>query len=160
MLQGKNSSLNLIWRPGYLQASDATSVPVAIRRKPAHWGNPAIAVRKSISVLHDLIPKAQKEQSMLMVGAAKEPYLDQQNRSLRVMLKVVKVTLQSEGRSMDTFTVLDDGSERTIILPTAACHLNLEGTAETLNLRMVQWLKDDSYWLLIELNFWITKLCK
>lgn len=77
-------------------------------------------------MLHDVIPQAQKEQSMLMVGAVKELYLDQQNRSPRVMLKVVKVTLQSEGRSIDTFAVLDDGSERTIILPAATRQLNLE----------------------------------
>lgn len=91
-----------------------------------------------LTVLHDVIPQAQKEQSMLMVGAAKELYLDQQNRSPRVMLKGVKVTLQSEGRSIDTFTILDDGSERTIILPAATRQLNLEGTPETLNLRTVR----------------------
>lgn len=47
---------------------------------------------------------------MLMVGAAKKLYLDQPNWCPRVMLKVVKLTLQSEGRSMDTLAVLD-GSE-------------------------------------------------
>lgn len=74
---------------------------------------------------------------MVMVGAAKELYLNQQNRSPRVMLKVVKVTVQSEGRSMDTFAGLDYGSERTIILTVATRQLNLEGTPEALNLRTV-----------------------
>ena len=54
------------------------------------------------------------------------------------MLKVVKVTLQSEGRSIETIAGLDDGAERTLILTAATRQLNLEGTPETLNLRTVR----------------------
>ncbi len=41
------------------------------------------------------------------------------------MLKVVPIHVHYEDRTLDTFAVLDDGSERTILLPTAAKALGI-----------------------------------
>ncbi len=54
------------------------------------------------------------------------------------MLKVVQVRLHSKGRILDTYAILDDGSERTIILPTAVHYLDLEKTDESLALRTIR----------------------
>ena len=54
------------------------------------------------------------------------------------MLKVVKVHMHNAELSLETFAVLDYGSERTIILPPAVQHLNLTKEPETLPLRTVR----------------------
>ena len=53
------------------------------------------------------------------------------------MLKVVKVLLHNQDRVLETYAVLDDGSERSIILPNAVQRLNLTLQPETLTLRTV-----------------------
>ncbi|XP_058508983.1 uncharacterized protein LOC131475122 [Solea solea] len=53
------------------------------------------------------------------------------------MLKVVKVLLHNQDRVLETYAVLDDGSERSIILPCAVKRLNLIAQPETLTLRTV-----------------------
>ncbi len=50
------------------------------------------------------------------------------------MLKVVKVLLHNQDRVMETYAVLDDSSERSIILPHAVQRLNLTAQSETLTL--------------------------
>lgn len=73
-----------------------------------------------------------------MVSATPETiYIDHPNRPQRVMLKVAKVHLHNAELSPETFAVLDDGSERTIILPPAVQHLHLSKEPETLSLRTV-----------------------
>ncbi len=59
-------------------------------------------------------------------------YLDQASHLGRVMLEVVPVRLRSGRRFLDTHAVLDDGSERTIILQAVVKHLGLKGS-EKLN---------------------------
>lgn len=54
------------------------------------------------------------------------------------MLKVVKVLLYNGRRTMETYAVLDDGSERTIVLQTAVQQLKLTGTPELLPLQTIQ----------------------
>ena len=54
------------------------------------------------------------------------------------MLKVSKVILRNGKRSMETYAFLDDGSERTILLSTAAQTLKLQGEPEDLALRTVR----------------------
>nr|XP_055047823.1 uncharacterized protein LOC129433267 [Misgurnus anguillicaudatus] len=54
------------------------------------------------------------------------------------MLKVVQVRLHNNGRTLDTYAILDDGSERTIILPTAVNYLDLETVVESLALRTIR----------------------
>ncbi|XP_076135495.1 uncharacterized protein LOC143118304 [Alosa pseudoharengus] len=65
-------------------------------------------------------------------------YIDQPNRSPRVMLKVVPVFLINGRQRLQTYAILDDGSERTIILTSAASQLQLKGPEEILNLRTVR----------------------
>ncbi|KAL3999531.1 AP-5 complex subunit zeta-1 [Sarotherodon galilaeus] len=54
-----------------------------------------------------------------------------------VLLKVVKVILRNGKRTLETYAVLDDGSQRTMLLTSAAQHLHLTGKAEKLSLRTV-----------------------
>lgn len=65
-------------------------------------------------------------------------YIDQLNRSPQVMLKVVPVILINGRERLQTYAILDDGSERTIILTSAASQLQLKGPKEVLNLRTVR----------------------
>ena len=64
-------------------------------------------------------------------------YIDQPNRSPRVMFKVVPVFLIN-GQQRRTYAILDDGSERTIILTSAVSQLQLKGPEEILNFRTVR----------------------
>ncbi len=50
------------------------------------------------------------------------------------MLKVVPVRLRSGKRFLDTHAVLEDGSQKTIILPATVKHLHLKGPEEVLAL--------------------------
>ncbi len=54
------------------------------------------------------------------------------------MLKVVPVHVHYEDRTLDTFAVLDDGSERTILLSAAAKAPGIQGTPEDLPLHTVR----------------------
>lgn len=85
-----------------------------------------------LTVLHDAVQRFQK--SVLMVTApTTRVYLHKPNRSPKVLLKIVKVLLHNRDRVLETYAVLDDGSE-SLILPQAVQHLNLASTPETLNL--------------------------
>lgn len=65
-------------------------------------------------------------------------YLDRPAEGSRVLLKVVPVFLYHGGRTLDTYAVLDDGSERTMLLPAANEALGLHGTPESLPLRTIR----------------------
>ncbi|KAL0188999.1 hypothetical protein M9458_016098, partial [Cirrhinus mrigala] len=54
------------------------------------------------------------------------------------MLKVVPVHLSYEDRTLDTFALMDDGSERTILLSAAVEALGIQGVPEDLPLRTVR----------------------
>lgn len=58
--------------------------------------------------------------------------------STRVLLKVVKVLLSYRERKLETYAILDDGSERTMLLATAATSLGLDGAAKSLMLKTVR----------------------
>ena len=62
-------------------------------------------------------------------------YLDHPSDCNRVLLKVVEVTLQNGCRSLDTYAILDDGSEQTILLHPAFQKLHLASEPESLKLR-------------------------
>ena len=53
-------------------------------------------------------------------------------------LKVVPIIISHGSKSLRTYTILDDGAERTIILPAAVLHLELKGEAESLALRTIR----------------------
>ncbi|XP_014876949.1 uncharacterized protein LOC106939156 [Poecilia latipinna] len=65
-------------------------------------------------------------------------YLTPSTNSSKVLLKVVPVLLHNKSNSVETFAVLDDGAQRTMILPTAVQQLRLNGALETLALRTVR----------------------
>ncbi|XP_073718868.1 uncharacterized protein [Misgurnus anguillicaudatus] len=88
-------------------------------------------------VLHEVA--LQANQSVLTVSTTSSMvYVGQASHSSRVLLKVVPVQLHNGGRTLDTHAVLDDGSERTIILPAAAKHLGLYKEDEVLPLRTIR----------------------
>ncbi|XP_028306550.1 uncharacterized protein LOC114465615 [Gouania willdenowi] len=89
-----------------------------------------------LTILHDYIQQIQTNVNMITTPTARI-YLDRPNRSQHVMLKVVKVILRNGDRALETYAVLDDGSERSIILPQAVRQLNLCGQPETLYLQTI-----------------------
>lgn len=54
------------------------------------------------------------------------------------MLKVVPVLVHYGKQTLNTFAILDDGSERTMLLPAAAKSLGITGISEDLPLRTVR----------------------
>lgn len=56
----------------------------------------------------------------------------------QVLLKISKVLLRNGEHILETFAILDDGSERTILLQEATQRLKLRGTPESLSLRTVR----------------------
>ncbi|XP_067260302.1 uncharacterized protein [Chanodichthys erythropterus] len=78
------------------------------------------------------------EKSCLTSFSSDRFFLDKPSISGRVMLKVVPVHLHYEDRTLDTFALLDDGSERTILLSTAVEALGIQGVPEDLPLRTVR----------------------
>lgn len=65
-------------------------------------------------------------------------YVDRPVDSRKVLLKVSKVLIRNGDRVMESYAVLDDGSERTILLHEAAQRLSLKGEPEDLILRRVR----------------------
>jgi len=53
-------------------------------------------------------------------------------------LKVVKVVLSHKGNTLETYAILDDGSERSMLMSSAAESLGLHGAAESLVLRTIR----------------------
>ncbi|XP_073764218.1 uncharacterized protein [Danio rerio] len=90
-----------------------------------------------LTVLHNTINDTSKAVLMVSMPSTRV-YLDRPNRSPKVMLKVVKVLLHHGHRTMETHAVLDDGSERTIVLQPAVRQLKLTGTTELLPLQTIQ----------------------
>ncbi|KAI4901563.1 hypothetical protein NFI96_009437 [Prochilodus magdalenae] len=89
-----------------------------------------------LSVLHRL---AQKHQSNHQLDTSESRvYLTPSVASVKVLLKVVPVLLHNKSRTTETFAILDDGAQRTMILPAAVQQLQLEGKPETLALRTVR----------------------
>lgn len=90
-----------------------------------------------LSVLHDLVEAKKRDPNILTVSTSMV-YLDYSSHSGRVMLKVVPIQLHHGGKSLDTFAVLDDGSEKTVVLPAAVKSLGLEQEEATLSLRTIR----------------------
>ncbi|KAJ8381811.1 hypothetical protein SKAU_G00025890 [Synaphobranchus kaupii] len=101
---------------------------------------------KHLLALHEINTRSEraskdvavKEESCLTSSASDSLYLDRPEAGNRVMLKVVPVIVQYGERTLDTFAILDDGSERTMLLPAAAKSLGMKGTPEALPLRTVR----------------------
>ncbi|KAL2093214.1 hypothetical protein ACEWY4_010526 [Coilia grayii] len=95
---------------------------------------------RHLDALHDLNPKpAQTDSSCLVSSTANEVlYINRRPGCGQVLLKVTKVVLHNGDKAMETYAILDDGSERTMLLQAAAKELNLHGESEQLTLRTVR----------------------
>lgn len=69
--------------------------------------------------------KTTKEESCLVNTPSDVLYVDRPVDGSRVLLKVIKVLLHHGKHTLSTYAILDDGSEWTMLLPAAACHLGL-----------------------------------
>uniref|UniRef100_A0A1A8EPU4 CCHC-type domain-containing protein n=1 Tax=Nothobranchius korthausae TaxID=1143690 RepID=A0A1A8EPU4_9TELE len=96
------------WRCGRNHAPEVCTL-----KKPCK-----LCKQQHLTVLHDVCPQELKK--VLMVNAASDTvYIDRPSCPNKVMLKLVKVCLHNAEYSLEGFAILDDGSERTLILPSA-----------------------------------------
>ncbi|XP_076841847.1 uncharacterized protein LOC143485975 isoform X2 [Brachyhypopomus gauderio] len=102
--------------------------------------------RRHLLVLHEVNERPDEEQTSptssaencLVNTANKVMYVDRPAYNCKVLLKISKVLLRNGDKSLETYAVLDDGSERTILLQPAAKLLGLRGSKEVLALRTVR----------------------
>lgn len=85
--------------------------------------------RKHLGILHQ-INQRETDSEVL--------YLNPQSGSPTVLLKVVKVILRNKHYTLDTYAILDDGSQRTMLLPAACKQLGLEGPMEHFVVRTIR----------------------
>ena len=89
-----------------------------------------------LEVLHDVNARPEKQAPTIQHPVTY--YLDPARRGSCVLLKMVKVCLFNGDTKMETYAILDDGSERTILLHSAAQKLGLQGRKEDLALRTIR----------------------
>ncbi|XP_073776433.1 uncharacterized protein [Danio rerio] len=104
--------------------------------------------RRHLYILHDVndrslvkspeTPKVKSSESCLVNTTTETLYLDRPTDSRQVLLKICKVLLRNGSHCLETYALLDDGSERTILLHSAAQQLRLTGRPEELVLRTVR----------------------
>ncbi|XP_039516235.1 uncharacterized protein LOC120470711 [Pimephales promelas] len=115
------------WRCGRNHKPEACTL-----KKPCQ-----VCKQQHLTVLHEVC--SQEAKKVLMVSAAPNTiYVDRPSRPNKVMLKLVQVRLYNAEHSLEGFAILDDGSERTLILPSAVQHLHLHKEPESLPLRTVR----------------------
>lgn len=92
-----------------------------------------------LDILHDVNTPttARSEHPAPVTAQPVTYYLDPDLRSSCVLLKMVKVCLYNGQHRLETYAILDDGSERTILLQSAAQELHLKGQNEGLALRTI-----------------------
>lgn len=93
---------------------------------------------KHLQILHEVNAKSVKEGTCLVSSATEILHLDKPSDSTRVLLKVIRVLLRNGDKTLDTYAILDDGSDRTMLLSSAAQQLGLTGTPEDLALRTIR----------------------
>ncbi|XP_062373449.1 uncharacterized protein LOC134061706 [Sardina pilchardus] len=102
--------------------------------------------RKHLLILHEVNDRVREkdtdakptENTCLVSTTSEVLYVDPPMYSRKVLLKVIKVLLRNGNKAMEAYAVLDDGSERTIILHEAAQRLGLKRDPEDLILRTVR----------------------
>ncbi|KAL7866046.1 hypothetical protein SRHO_G00112930 [Serrasalmus rhombeus] len=107
--------------------------------------------KRHLEVLHDVNTRQNdktttftkntaglSESAKPSTSTAETLYVDRPTGSSKVLLKMSRVTLRHGDTSLDTYALLDDGSERTILLYDAAQQLGLQGVPEDLSLRTVR----------------------
>lgn len=85
--------------------------------------------RKHLGILHQ-VNQRERDSKVL--------YLNPQSGSPTVLLKVVKVILRNKHYALDTYAILDNGSQHTMLLPAACKQLGLEGPMEHLVVRTIR----------------------
>lgn len=93
--------------------------------------------KKHLLVLHEVNDQVKPYQQNTVPSSA-VLYVDRPTSGSKVLLKVAKVLIRNGNRAMEAYAVLDDGSERTIILHDAVEKLGLVGEPEDLMLRTVR----------------------
>lgn len=91
--------------------------------------------RRHLSVLHEVNVRTEATKPQ---PTADVLYLDRPTYNRKVLLKVTKVIIRNGSRSIEAYAVLDDGSERTILLHAAAEELGLRGRPEDIALRTIR----------------------
>ncbi|KAJ8387998.1 hypothetical protein AAFF_G00147890 [Aldrovandia affinis] len=104
--------------------------------------------RKHLLVLHEVNERAEGKapamatvESCLMNTASEVSYVNRPSYDCKVLLKISKVIIRNGNRTLEAYAVLDDGSQRTILLHAAAKKLGLEGKPEDLALHTVRQLQ-------------------
>uniref|UniRef100_A0AAV2J0I3 Uncharacterized protein n=1 Tax=Knipowitschia caucasica TaxID=637954 RepID=A0AAV2J0I3_KNICA len=95
---------------------------------------------KHLEALHEVNVRPAAPSSTNLTLTESKPttdvlYLDRRAGCNQVLLKTCKVLLRNGEHTLETFAILDDGSERTILLQEATQKLQLNGTPENLLLR-------------------------
>lgn len=94
---------------------------------------------RHLQALHEVNIKPAAEDTSCLISTTNEVlYVDRRAGCSQVLLKVSKVLLRNGEHTLETYAILDDGSERTILLPAAAQSLKLTGEPENLILRTVR----------------------
>lgn len=94
-----------------------------------------VCKRRHLLVLHEVNVRTEATQPQ---PTADVLYLDRPTNNRKVLLKVTKVIIRNGNRSIEAYAVLDDGSERTILLHAAAEELGLKGRPEDIALRTIR----------------------
>lgn len=93
---------------------------------------------KHLQILHEVNAKPTNQDSCLLSSTTETLYLDRPADDRKVLLKVIGVVIHHQGKSLNTYAILDDGSERAILLAQAAAKLDLRGPSESLALRTIR----------------------
>lgn len=104
--------------------------------------------RRHLEVLHDVnasstsngksSSRASEGDNIPIASTSQTLYLDRPTSSRQVLLKLSRVIIWNGDKSLETYAILDDGSERTMLLHEAAHCLDLQGKPEDLALRTVR----------------------
>uniref|UniRef100_A0AAV2LF82 Gag protein n=1 Tax=Knipowitschia caucasica TaxID=637954 RepID=A0AAV2LF82_KNICA len=92
----------------------------------------SLQIQSLVGLLQTLGPEGDVE---LNCGSHVARLLGTGNRAL---LKIAPILVHYGGRTINSFAILDDGSERSMLLPAAAKALGMKGTPEDLPLRTVR----------------------
>ncbi len=92
----------------------------------------SICKGRHLQILHKVNSKPATEGSCLVNSATETLYLDRPPGCRKVLLKVVRILLRHGDKTLDTYAVLDNGSERTIPLSPAVTKLGVYVLEESL----------------------------
>lgn len=101
--------------------------------------------RRHLDVLHEVNANAdgmskgnnQTSEKGPVSPASQTLYLDWPTSGKQVLLKLSRVIIRNGDKSLETYAVLDDGSEHTILLNEAARRLDLQGEIEDLGVHTI-----------------------